>query len=65
MFTSDVAERRLFIQPGEKVKLMDNETKEVYEGICSSENHISISLKNVKGYGKKILVFNKKEFSVV
>lgn len=50
---------------GEKVTLKDNETNEIYEGTFSSENDISISLRNVKGFKRTILVFNKQEYSLV
>lgn len=53
------------MKTGDNITLMDKETKETYQGVFSSQNDSSISLKNVKGYRRKILVFNKSEFSIL
>lgn len=47
----------------DKITLVDKDTGQRYEGIFSSQNDISISLRNVKGY-KGIVVFYKEEFHI-
>lgn len=47
----------------DKITLIDKETGQRYEGMYSSQNDISISLRHVKGY-KGIVVFHKEEFYI-